>query len=342
MPTTGEEEERDHPEDVLADDVEVERHPDGDEEKAEQHVAKGLDVLLDLVAVFGLGDQHAGEKGAQRERETGDFGERREAERDQQEVQHEELGAPLPRDDVEPRPHRLLSREQDQRQREGGLDGREPQVLDQIAAAFRERRNDDEESHDREILEQQYAHDVAAVRRRELHLFREHLRHDGGRAHRERAAEREAYLPAETDEMDHDHREERGDRDLREAESEHRAAHRLQLRQAELEPDREHQEDDAELGEIADICAVRHPRERMRAGSDADNEIAEDRRQPDEPADDDRDDGAAQQDENELQRLRHRANSWRSRHCPALDLLTIECSTATLGYTLPMTTQGRR
>ena len=61
------------------DDVEVERHADGDEEEAEQHVAERLDVLLDLVAVLGLGDQHAGEEGAQRERQPGDLGERREA-----------------------------------------------------------------------------------------------------------------------------------------------------------------------------------------------------------------------------------------------------------------------
>ena len=49
---------------------EVERHADGDEEEAEQHVAKRLDVLLDLVAVFGLGDQHAGEERAERERQA--------------------------------------------------------------------------------------------------------------------------------------------------------------------------------------------------------------------------------------------------------------------------------
>src|SRR6185436_598135 len=36
----GQDEERDHPENVLADDGQVERHPDGDEEEAEQHVAK--------------------------------------------------------------------------------------------------------------------------------------------------------------------------------------------------------------------------------------------------------------------------------------------------------------
>jgi hypothetical protein len=91
----------------------------------------------------------------ERQRESRDFGERREAESDQQQVQHEELGASLPCDDVEPRAHRLLSQEQDQRQREGCLDRREPQLLRQFAGAFCKRGDDDQERDDREILEQQ-------------------------------------------------------------------------------------------------------------------------------------------------------------------------------------------
>ena len=50
-------------------------------------------------------------------------------------------------------------------------------------------------------------------------------------------------------------------------------------------------------------------RERVRADRDADQQIAEDRRQPDEPADDDDDDRGAEQNEDQLQRLRHRARS---------------------------------
>ena len=42
----------------------VEQHADGDEEEPEQHVAERLDVVLDLVAVLGLGDQHAGQEGS--------------------------------------------------------------------------------------------------------------------------------------------------------------------------------------------------------------------------------------------------------------------------------------
>jgi hypothetical protein len=48
----------------------VELHADGDEEQAQQHVVEGPDVGLDLVLVFGLGDQHAGDEGAQRQRQA--------------------------------------------------------------------------------------------------------------------------------------------------------------------------------------------------------------------------------------------------------------------------------
>ena len=47
--------------------------------------------------------------------------------------------------------------------------------------------------------------------------------------------------------------------------------------------------------------------ERVRADGDADDEVAQDRRQPHEPADDDHHDGGREQDEDQLQRLRHRA-----------------------------------
>ena len=77
----------------------------------------------------------------------------------------------------------------------------------------------------------------------------------------------------------------RRDRDLRQPEPEHRAPHRAQLRQAELEPDREHQEHDAELGELARRRVVGHDAERVRPERDADDQVAEDRRQPHAAAD---------------------------------------------------------
>ena len=117
--------EHQHEEPVRDDLAEVEKHAHGHEEEAEQHVAERLDVLLDLVAVLGFRDEHAGEESSEREREARELGQRGEPERDEQQVQHEELGALLSRDDVEPRAHRRLAGEQDDHQHHRRLEHRD-------------------------------------------------------------------------------------------------------------------------------------------------------------------------------------------------------------------------
>ena len=52
----------------------IEQHADGDEEQAEQHLAVGADRGFDLMAEFGLRQHHAGEKRAERQRQTGGLG----------------------------------------------------------------------------------------------------------------------------------------------------------------------------------------------------------------------------------------------------------------------------
>ena len=186
-----------HPAPVRGDHRQIERHADGDEEQAEQDVAKRLDVVLDLIAVFGLRDQHARQERAERQRQSGERGQLGQPERDQQHVQHEQFWRARPRDDVEPRAHRPLADEEDQRQRDQRLEACRGERPREVGPRLSERRQHDQEGDHSEVLEQQDAHDVAAVRRRELHPLGQHLRHDRGRAHGQRAAERESGLPAE-------------------------------------------------------------------------------------------------------------------------------------------------
>ena len=47
----------------------VERHADGDEEQAEQQPLERLDVRLQFMPVLAVGEQHAGEEGAQGRRQ---------------------------------------------------------------------------------------------------------------------------------------------------------------------------------------------------------------------------------------------------------------------------------
>ena len=119
------------------------------------------------------------------------------------------------------------------------------------------------------------------------------------------------------------------------AEPEHRAAASLQLRQAELEPDREHQEHDAELGEVrassrcpgssASACGpttmptsevAEHRRQAQRAG----------RRRLTTTA-------AASRSRIELQRLRHRGVG-RSSRDPALARLSLPSRAGPSRYSL--------
>ena len=95
--------------------MQIESHADGDEEESQQHVAIRLDVFLDLEAVFGLRDEHAGEKGAEHERQARQTGQEREQQDNQQHVQHEELGRAQPRHNAEPRAHQPRAREHHQR-----------------------------------------------------------------------------------------------------------------------------------------------------------------------------------------------------------------------------------
>jgi hypothetical protein len=48
----------------------IEQHAHGDEKQPQQHLAIGTDRRLDLMAKFGLREHHAGEKGAESERQA--------------------------------------------------------------------------------------------------------------------------------------------------------------------------------------------------------------------------------------------------------------------------------
>ncbi len=285
---------------------EVEQHADGHEEKAEQHVAEGLDVVLDLVAVLGLGDEHAGEEGAEREREPRHLRHPREPEGHQQHEEHEELGGLLARDQVEQRPHKPLPQPQHDREHHGGLHQRDPDGPRDRALGERERGHQHQERDHREVLEEQYAHHLPAVFAVQLHALGEHLGDDRGGRHREHPAHDDPLAPRDTreDRGAHAEREDRGD--LQPAEAEHRAAHVVQLREAELEAHGEHQEHHAELREVALVLGRGDEGERVRADDRPDDEIAQDRRHGELAKEDHHRHGGGEQDEGHRQGVVHR------------------------------------
>ena len=258
---------------------EIESHAYGHEEQAQQDLPKRPDVLVDLMPVLGFGDQHTGEKSAQGKRQPSPLREPCKPQCDEQHVEDEQFMRAAARHNVKPAARQPLSDKQQHHEHHGGLEQCEPQTLGKLSASLRDRRNHDQQRHDRQILEQQHADDVASVRGFQLHTFREKPQDDCGRRHGQCAPDRKGGLPWRAREYGGgEHRCER-EQDLGQPEPEHRATQLKKLSQAELEPDREHQEHDAEFREMPSFVGVRNPRQRERSHRDPDQQISEQRRQ---------------------------------------------------------------
>jgi hypothetical protein len=187
-----------------------------------------------------------------------------------------------------------------------GLEQRDAEQHRELLRRLRQRRNDHQQRHHREILKEQDAEDFAAVRGLELHPLGQQLGQDGGRGHREDAAKGDADLPVDAGEHDQPGDQQHADRDLQQAETEDDALHRVELGQRELETDREHQEDDAELGEMFDAMHVVHQVQGVRADDAADQQVAKDRRQVEAAAEDHRQHRSAKKEKGKGERAQVR------------------------------------
>jgi hypothetical protein len=96
--------------------------------EAQQHVVEGPDVGFHLVLEFGLGDQHAGDESAERQRQAGVLGQPGQAEGDQQQVEHEQLVAFLSCDQGQPPAHDGLPARQQQPEQHHCLEQRPGRV----------------------------------------------------------------------------------------------------------------------------------------------------------------------------------------------------------------------
>ena len=295
----------------------VQLHADGDEEQAQQHVVEGPDVGLDLVLVFGLGDQHPGHEGAQRQRQPGVFGQPGQAQRDQQEVEDEQLLALALGHAGEPPAHQSLAAPEQQGQQHGGLEHGQTERADDVVSPLRECRYQHQQRHHRDVLEQQHAHDPAAVLALEFEALGHHLGDDGRARHRQRRAQRHGAgpvqfpgpgQPGEQRRQQHvaDHRAGDGQQHLTHAQPEHQPPHAAQLGQVELQPDHEHQEDDAELGQVADAGRIARQGQRMRADQHAHDQVAQHGRQFEQPTDDHAGHGGQQIEQGKVERGGHR------------------------------------
>ena len=143
--------------------VQVQHHADGDEEQAQQDVAERPDVGLHLVAVDGLRDQHAADESPQRHRQPAQGGGVGQGHHHPQRDQHQQLvGAVLRKARKHP-PQVALAQPDQHCQHGHGLHARQGQRREQAFARRRQRGQQDQARHHRQVLEQQHAHGLASA-----------------------------------------------------------------------------------------------------------------------------------------------------------------------------------
>ena len=279
---------------VLHQDRGIEEHADGDEEQDRERVLQRQRIRGGLVTQVGAVDDDPGEEGAQREGHAEErCGPDRDADRHGEDREGEELARAQPRHPLQHPGHRPPSdhhHENDEArhlaQRDGdgrGEAGAAPRVgaRRRLAAEIhRDRRQEHQDQHGEEVLDHQPSHgdpaiggvhQTAVLQRAEEH----HRARD-----REAKPEDEACPPRPAPEMGHARAEQRGDRDLHRGAGQGDPSHRHQVVEREMNPHAEHQQDDADLGQLLGQGDVGDETGGVRADRHAGEEIAHDRRQP--------------------------------------------------------------
>ena len=184
---------------------EVDARAHRDEEHGEQQALEGLEVHLELVAVFALGQHHAGEEGAECRREADELHQQRDADHHDEREADEDLAHAGVGDEAEQRPREEAAGQHDDG--DGGEHGQglrpAGQIADQrgVMRVMRlrrgEQRQQGEDGDDRDVLEQQHREAGLAGGGLEEAALVEALQHDGRRRHGEDEAGGERRLPAE-------------------------------------------------------------------------------------------------------------------------------------------------
>ena len=230
----------------------VDRRADRDEEQPQQQAPKGLDIDLDLVAVFGAGEQQARQERAERHRQAGRLGRHSRADNDQQHQGEEHFPARGSADEAEQRANDEAAGDQNGGDGDERL-GQRPaeRKRDRLPALGRQGADHEQDGQDRDVLAQQNGEAGLARRRAKTAFFDEKPHDNRGRGQREGGAEGDGggQLVVEQGGDGGDCRA--GHQHLCPAEPEHQAAHRPQPLERELEADHEQEEHHPQLGQGA-------------------------------------------------------------------------------------------
>ena len=256
---------------------EVERHPDRNEEDGQENVAEGEEVGQRLVAVIGLREDQPREEGPDRQRQPELRPGPRYGEAEGDHAQQEDLPVAGPGHLKEDPRNRVAREDHDRCDRgDSGQERPEPR-RGGGTAGLREDGERDHDRHDREVLEDRDPERGSPVRAVHLRPLLQDAERDHGAAQCEQRAPQQG-LGRGTPEEERDcgadgerpeHLDGAGDED--------RPASLEELRERELDPDREEEQDDPDLGQDIDVLSApnesrvrsdrgRFPRRRTRRG----------------------------------------------------------------------------
>ena len=235
----------------------VDIHADGEEENAEQQPLERLDGGFDRLAVFGLGEQQAGDEGAERHGQAGLIGNDAGGDDDEQNDGDEQLGGTRVRHQPEQRPQQHAAEDDDDGNGNHGLKQRSAETFEHRTAGTRgQDRDEHQDRNDGEILGEQDGKAGAADGRGETLLVRQQFEHDRRRRQRQARAEDHRFRGRLAEQQRDAGKQRRGQQHLQAAKAEHQPPHRQEAMQRQFETDQEQQEDDAELGNAVDIPGV--------------------------------------------------------------------------------------
>ncbi|MGF6272965.1 hypothetical protein ABIB38_001321 [Massilia sp. UYP11] len=233
--------------------AQVDGHAHRHEEQAHKQAPERFHHPFDFVPEFGFGQQQAGDQGAQRHRHPGRGRQGGETEGREQDERHEGVRLVGAREDAKQRMHDLAARQPDHGQPQrrlgdgaGCLHG-EPGAV--RAGAGRQRSGQDQQRRHGQVLQHQDGEHGLAERGAGHVLLAQELHDDGGGRQREREAQDRRGGAGQAAGEQRGAERARRERDLGAAGAEHPAPHRPQAARREFEPDREHQEQHANLGQ---------------------------------------------------------------------------------------------
>jgi hypothetical protein len=235
-----------------------------------------FEVGLQRVAVFRIGQQHAGHEGAQRHRHPDPLHQQADRDHQQQGEGGEDLARVGAGDDLQQRAHQVAAAEDQAAQHADHLQRREPEVAARAGVVGDAEQGHDGDHRDRgDVLEQQDREaGLAGGRRHQVAFFQ---RGEGDRGGRQRQAEAgdQRHLPADTGQQRSAEQASGDAGDLGAAPAEDGPAQRPQAVRFELEADQEQQQHHAELGEVQGVFDIGDELQAVGADQDAGRQVAE-------------------------------------------------------------------